>query len=340
MIKRLILAGLLLVLLVAGGVGLKVRGFLSATPSTEHTEKVIQIPRGASVGAVARLLQEQGVVTNAEYFRRYVAFQGSAERIRAGEFRFYTDLTPAGVLDVLINGQEVTYKLTFPEGYNYRDMLKVVATLDFLDPKRFEQLVTDPAVVKKYGFTTPTLEGFLFPSTYEITRTHTEEELVSAMVRQFKAHWTPEFDSRAKSLGMSQLEVVTLASIVEKETGRGEERPQVASVFHNRLKKGMKLESDPTIIYGLENYDGDIRRSDIRRPHPWNTYVIPALPPSPIANPGEAAIRATLFPAETDYLYFVATGDGNHSFSKTFAEHAAKVLEYQIRLRGQGRKQK
>lgn len=162
-----------------------------------------------------------------------------------------------------------------------------------------------------------------------------EKDLVEQMVKQFKTTWTPAFEQRAKELGMDMLRVVTLASVVEKETGARDEQPTVSSVFHNRLRKGMKLKSDPTIIYGLENFDGDIKRADIRRAHPWNTYVIPALPPTPIANPGRGALEATLYPANTDYLFFVAKGNGEHTFSRTFAEHALKVLEYQIKRRGQ-----
>lgn len=334
MIKRLLLALVVIALIAVGGVGYQYQKYVSSTPSSQHDEKIILIPKGASVGTIANLLTDAGVLSNAEHFRRYVRIKGSANQIRAGEFRFYTDLTPPQVLDVLIKGEEVQYKVTFPEGYNMRDMAKALSAIPFLSGDEFLKIVTDPDVVKSYGFTTTTLEGFLFPSTYELSRTQTEKDLVAAMVRQFKATWTPDFDAKAKSFGMDQLQVITLASIVEKETGSKDEQPTVSSVFHNRLRKGMKLESDPTIIYGLVNFDGDIKRGDIRRNHPWNTYVIPGLPITPIANPGRGAIEATLNPANTEFFYFVATGDGRHSFSKTFPEHALKVLEYQVRRRG------
>jgi len=333
MIKRLLLLSILVCVLVAGVVAFRAYRFTTSAPSNQHTERILQIPRGAAVVTIARLLEKEGLLTDARLFGYYVRLKKSAGRIKAGEFRFYTDLTPAGVLEVLTRGEEVHYKLTFPEGYNLRDMAKVVSTLDFLDGARFLAMAGDPAVAKAHGFETRTLEGFLFPSTYELTRSQNEKSLIDAMVRQFQAHWTPELEARAKSLHMTRLEVVTLASVIEKETGHPDERPLVGSVFHNRLKRGMKLESDPTIIYGLQNYDGDIRRADILRPHPWNTYVIRGLPPSPIANPGDGALRAALFPAETDFLYFVAKGDRTHTFSRTYAEHAQKVIEYQIRRR-------
>ncbi len=169
------------------------------------------------------------------------------------------------------------------------------------------------------------------PETYSFGRDAGEEEVLHAQAARFKAVWDTARTQRAEELGMSPYEVVVLASIVEKETGVAEERPLIAGVFHNRLRKGMRLESDPTIIYGLQNYDGNIRRSDIRRPHPWNTYVIQGLPPTPIAGPGVEAIDAVLHPDETSALFFVAKGDGTHHFSATYAEHARMVDRYQRR---------
>lgn len=332
---RIVLLALLVALSVVGYAGFQYQRFASSQPSTAHEEKIVMIPKGASVAQIGDLLQEQGLLVDSLQFRRFVRIKGAAPSIRAGEFRFYTDMTPVQVLDVLQKGEEVRYKVTFPEGYNYKDMAKALSAIPFFTADKFLAIVSDASVAQKYGFKTNTLEGYLFPSTYEVTRSQTEKDLVDAMVRQFKAVWTPAFDQRAKELGMDMTKIVTLASVVEKETGAKDEQPTVSSVFHNRLKKGMKLESDPTIIYGLENFDGDIRRGDIRRNHPWNTYVIPGLPVTPICNPGKGAIEATLYPANTEFLYFVAKGNGAHSFSRTFAEHAIKVLEYQVRRRGQ-----
>ncbi|MFM7200994.1 MAG: endolytic transglycosylase MltG [Myxococcota bacterium] len=336
MLTRILAVLMLLALCVGGYVGYQYQQFITQKPSTEHTEKIITIPRGASSGAIANLLQQEGVLLDPSGFRYYVRLKGAASGIKAGEFRFYTDMTPPQVLEVLVKGEEVTYKVTFPEGYNMRDMAQTLPkAIPFLDGATFLSLARSEELARSLGIPSTNLEGFLFPATYQVTRSMKEKDLVEQMVKQFKATWTPAFDQRAKELGMDMLKVITLASVVEKETGARDEQPTVSSVFHNRLRKGMKLESDPTIIYGLENFDGDIKRADIRRAHPWNTYVIPALPPTPIANPGQGAIEATLYPANTDYLFFVAKGNGEHTFSRTFAEHALKVLEYQIRRRGQ-----
>jgi len=340
MIKRILvgLVGCLLLgtLGVGGAAYYTYRTFVETAPSQQHQETILSIPRGASARKIGRLLQAEGVVTDARKFYYYVRLEKAASRIKAGELRFFTDLTPPQVLEILIKGEEVRYKVTFPEGYRITEMTQVIRDSEvggWIDADRFEQLALEPQTARTYGFPTETLEGFLFPSTYHLARSQDASDLIQAMVRQFKSHWSGAFEARARALKMSQLEVVTLASIVEKETGHPKERGQVASVFHNRLKIGMPLQSDPTIIYGLKNYDGNIRRNDIRRPHPWNTYVIPGLPPSPIANPGLGALKATLWPAQTKYLYFVARGDRTHAFSKTYAEHARKVYKYQVQRR-------
>lgn len=305
--------------------------FVKETPSLDHEEKIVYIPKGSSVSTISNILKQNGIITDPLKFRYYIKFKGLSSNLRAGEFRFYSDMTPDDVLDVLISGEEVTYKVTFPEGYNMKDMSKAIKVIPFLNGEVFLELAKDKMSAEKFDIDAPNLEGFLFPATYELRRGQKELDLIAMMVKEFKRHWTKNWSARAEELSMTQIEVITLASIVEKETGDPEERSLVSSVFHNRLKKKMKLESDPTIIYGLPNYDGDIHKSDIRYPHPWNTYVIPGLPPSPIANPGSSAIVATLYPEKTKFLYFVAKGDGAHTFSVTFAEHSEKVQEYQVR---------
>lgn len=334
MIKKLLLAGLVLLLLSIGYMGFRFVRYEGSTLSEEHSELVVSIPPGSSVGAVGRILEENGLVADASEFRMYVRVKRAGGALKAGEFRFYRDMSPPELLDVLTKGEEVRYKVTFPEGRNIQEMGHALADIPFMDGKKFVKLARDPQLTKELlsdlGIDAPTLEGYLFPSTYELARSQSERDLIQIMVKQHKALWSSAWIEKAKALGLSRGEVVTLASIVEKETGNPDERTMVASVFHNRLTKKMKLESDPTIIFGLENYDGDIKRSDIRRAHPWNTYVIPGLPPSPITNPGKGAIEATLFPAQSEFLYFVAKDRTTHSFSRTYAEHAAKVIEYQI----------
>lgn len=311
-------------------VAYKILNFIDTAPTAVHEERIIEIPRGASVLRIAQLLEQEGVLRDAKMFYYLVRYKGVSGQVKAGEFRFYTDLKPKEVLAVLIKGEEVGYKLTIPEGYRITEMVPVVSTLSFLDGQRFLELTQDPDVIASFGIQSTSLEGFLFPSTYSLTRSQTEKDLVDAMVREFKAYWTAEKEARAHELGMTQLEVVTLASIIEKESAHESERPLVSSVYHNRIKKGMKLQADPTIIYGLKDYDGNIRRADILRAHPWNTYVITGLPPTPIASPGAGSLEAALYPADSDYLYFVARPDRTHDFSRTYAEHERKVYQYQV----------
>lgn len=328
---KLVALGMVLVLGGAGVGIMKVQDFLHRAPSTEHDERIVEIPSGATARKVAELLYAEGVITQTRAFYYLARWRGVAGNIRAGEFRFYTDQLPDEVLETLVHGEEVTYRISIPEGYRIQEMKRVVESVGFLNGATFEAITRDPEMCRKLGVQAPTLEGFLFPDTYLVTRRMSEEKLVEGMVRRFQQVWTPEFEGRAREIGMTQLQVVTLASIVEKETGVPEERPLIGSVFHNRLKLGMKLESDPTIIYGLPNYDGDIRSRDIRSPHPWNTYVIPGLPPSPIASPGEEAIRAVLWPAESKYLFFVSRNNRTHDFSETYAQHAALVEQLRRR---------
>ena len=188
----------------------------------------------------------------------------------------------------------------------------------------------DPELLKKTGITElTTLEGFLFPETYFFSRAETEREVLSAMIDQYRRVFNSDFQKRAKEIGMSEYNVLTLASIVEKETGIDSDRPLIASVFHNRLNRRMRLDSDPTVIYGMKNFDGNLTRKHLRTPTPYNTYTRYGLPPTPISNPGRASLHSVLYPAENKYLYFVARGDGSSKFSRTLSEHNKAVWKYQ-----------
>ncbi len=326
--------GLLLLLLLAGGavgvLGVGVQRWARTPIQPEGEALVVQIPKGASARKVSELLEEKKIIAHPVLFERYLRWKGAASGIRAGEFQFRTDHSPQQVMEILLHGAEVTWPLTLPEGLNMKEMAQRLETQGMGKADTFLALCRDPVVLKEEGIPLPSLEGFLYPETYRFRRGTGERQMIAAMVAEFRKHWTAVEEDRARQLGMTREQVVTLASVVEKETGAGEERPLVASVFHNRLKRGMKLESDPTIIYGLTDYHGDIRYQDIRNPHPWNTYVIPGLPQTPIASPGARALQATLHPAETEFLYFVAQGGGRHHFSATYEEHARMVQRYQM----------
>ena len=323
-----------LVLLVSGaaaGVGwLKVRTFLTTVPEAEGRVVVVEIPRGSSGRDVAELMGQQGIVTDAERFYLLLRYRDAVPGLRAGEFEFRTDWKPDEVVDALLHAPEVTYPLGVPEGLRYLEVAERVRDAGRgWSAERFVELVGDPEMLALAGVEAEDLEGYLFPETYRFSRDATERDVVEAMIRQFQAHFGEAEEARAAQLGMTRHEVVILASLVERESAVPSERPVVASVFHNRLGKGMKLECDPTIIYGIPNYDGIIHRSDIRNPHPWNTYVHAGLPKGPIANPGAESIRAALYPADAKYLFFVSMNDGTHHFSETYGEHARMVRKYQ-----------
>jgi len=324
----------LLGLLIAGGIAawaaLQARSFLTATPAAAGEERVSEIPRGASGRGVAELLAAEGIVTDAERFYLLLRYRDAVPGIRAGEFTFRTDWTPDEVITALHEAPEVTYPLSIPEGLRFLEIAeRVEAAGRGWSADTFLALVEEPALRERMGVSSDDLEGYLYPETYRFARDADERAVIEAMLGQFEADWGEAEQARAEELGMTRHEVVILASLVEKETAAPVERPQIASVFHNRLKIGMKLECDPTIVYGIENYDGIIHKSDIRNPHAWNTYVHPGLPKGPIANPGRDAIQAVLHPDETRYLYFVSKNDGTHHFSTNYAEHNRMVQRYQ-----------
>ena len=335
--KRLgkVVGALALVALLAGGgiaawAGLQAREFLAATPAGDGGEKVIEIPQGASGRAVAEILAGEGVVTDADRFYLLLRYRDAVPGIRAGEFAFRTDWTPDEVITALHEAPEVTYPLSIPEGLRFTEIAeRVEAAGRGWSADVFLDLVVDPELRASMGVEAENLEGYLCPETYRFSRDADERDVIGAMLRQFQISWGEAEQVRAEELGMTRHEVVILASLVEKETGAPPERPQIASVFHNRLRIGMKLECDPTIVYGIENYDGIIHKSDIANPHLWNTYVHPGLPKGPIANPGAEAIQAVLYPDETRYLFFVSKNDGTHHFSTSYAEHARMVQKYQ-----------
>lgn len=313
------------------------REFVETPAGQNHEERVVAIPRGAGPQTVSTLLVEQGVVSDPRLFQFFLRERKATPQLRAGEFRFWTDQTPVEVLDVLISGTEVGYSVTLPPGLRIEEMATRVEAAGRGSAARYRELAhsADFIAAADLGIVPPPthLEGLLLPNTYSFPKVSSADDVIAAQLKAFKGVWDERRRNRAAEIGLSPYEVVTLASIVEKETGVVSERPLIAGVFHNRLKKGMRLESDPTIIYGLKNYDGNIRRSDIRRPHPWNTYVIRALPPTPIAGPGVEAIDGVLWPTTTEALFFVAMGDGTHYFSETYAEHSRAVDRYQRRRR-------
>ena len=287
------------------------------------------VPRGLSLKAVTEVLRKEGLVRQPLLFQSLLRVTQGNKRVRAGEFRFRQGASLLNQLKVLYYSDPITHPLTIPEGWNVRQIATLLGEKNLGNTQRFIQLALSSDSSKRYKLNTPHLEGFLFPDTYLISRIDGEEKILDQMVNRFFKEINTRFKDQISRGGMSLEQVVTLASIVEKETGRPEERPRIASVFFNRLKKGMRLQSDPTTIYGIENFNGNLTKADLQRYSPYNTYAIPALPLGPIASPGGDAIAAVLKPEESDYLYFVSDNNGSHFFTRTYQDHLKFVKEYQ-----------
>lgn len=289
-------------------------------------EKFVDIPRGSSTRQIAEVLSGEGVVRSQWLFLAARACRPRT-RVQAGEYRFAAPASALTIFDRLVRGDVFYYELRIPEGYNIFDIASALHQLKVISPAAFLETARSPELIRDLSPEAPSLEGYLFPDTYRITRHTSAEDLCRQMIRRFRESWTklnsPDNVHRT----------VTLASLVEKETGISDERPEVASVYANRLKIGMKLDCDPTTVYAAQlegRYRGTIYQSDLERDHPYNTYRHPGLPPGPIANPGLASLRAAAKPAETKYLYFVAQpgGSGRHQFSETLAAHSTAANRY------------
>jgi UPF0755 protein len=237
------------------------------------------------------------------------------------------------VVEKLARGEVHGRNLTFPEGLTIEDMATLYEAREFGPARDFLEAAGDASLIADLDPAAPDLEGYLFPETYSLPRGTPASRLVAMMVERFRAAYPEALRRQAEEQGLTTREVVTLASLIEKETGKGEERPLVAAVYRNRLRIGMGMQADPTVVYALRKagtYDGNIRREDLAVDSPYNTYRYPGLPPGPIASPGAASLEAALAPADVDYLYFVSRNDGSHVFARTLAEHNANVREYQV----------
>ena len=290
------------------------------------------IPTGATLRAASRQLQQAGVLADARLLEWLGRWQGTASHIRPGEYRLGPAMTPRRILATLIRGEVVQHPVTLPEGLTVGEIVDRLVAAGFGTRTDYLTVLSDPQLIRTYrvvttGVKTP-FEGYLFPDTYHFTKGTPAREVVITLLERLDAAFTPRRIARMKALGWNRHQVLTMASLIEKETGRPDERPRISAVFHNRLKKKMRLQTDPTVIYASPDYDGDIRYRDLRRDDPYNTYRHHGLPPGPIASAGEAAIEAALFPADEDALYFVSKGDGSHHFSTTAKDHQNAVRRY------------
>ena len=289
---------------------------------------IIDIPKGTTSKGVASLLESKELIRSKPLFLAAVILTGSNNKLKAGEYEVAEGMTLEQIVEMFANGQVLLRKVTIPEGKNIYEIAEILKQGSISDSDDFMAIVTDSTYVSSVlGVEVKTLEGYLYPDTYFFQKNSGAEDVVKVMTERFKNVYS-EVDKRDKK-GLSDHEIVILASMIEKETGQNSERELISAVFHNRLKKGMRLECDPTVIYGLgTGFNGNITKKDLQEVTPYNTYKISGLPAGPIANPGKESISAALNPSDADYLFFVSKGDGTHVFSTNYRNHINAVNKY------------
>jgi UPF0755 protein len=288
------------------------------------SEVTLFFPFGTPTSEIFRRLASEGVIRSAWFAEAYYRLARSATPLQAGEYRFGRPTPLSQVIDRMNRGDVVRHAIVVPEGLTAEETFELFWSRGISRPQAFRNAFTNPQLIGSIARGASDLEGFLFPDTYEVTRSTSARQIVEAMLANFRRHVTPEIRERARESGQTLREAVTLASIVQKETSLQSEAPIIAGVYRNRLRRGMRLQADPTVVYALKadgKWSGTLYRSDYGYDSPYNTYLHEGLPPGPIGNPGLAAIQAAFAPSKTDFLYFVADRAGGHTFSRTFEEH-------------------
>lgn len=329
--RRLIFISVLLVFVLCIFIAFYFGYFLMSPAGFDQKEETFIVKKGSGLKSVAIELETRKLIKSKDLFIFWALLKGGSRDIKAGEYSLNQSMSPVTIFTILASGAVKTHPLTIPEGLAAEQIADILAQKGLVDKREFMALAMDKNLAASFQIDGQSLEGYLFPDTYLLSRDMGARQIIDLMIKRFwdifsnlkKGHETP----------MSLREIVTLASIVEKETGLAEERPLIASVFLNRLKRRMRLESDPTVIYGLKDFDGNLTKNDLQSPSPYNTYRNRGLPPGPIANPGRESLKAVINPAQTDYLYFVSRNDGSHYFSTTLREHNRAVIRYQKRRR-------
>lgn len=306
-----------------------VLAFLWLPAPGQHGTAEIRIERGEPLSAVVEQLRERAVITNPRLFILWSRLLAVEKKIHWGRYRFELPMSPGDVLDQMVLGTGAFRRITVPEGLTVKEIAGLLEGAGIARGDRFLAEARRPELLFRLGLEGQGIEGHLFPDTYFFTPHTTEGEIVMAMTDQFRHNFSRAMQEKLRQLGWSLHQLVTLASLIEKETGDEAERPLVSAVFHNRLKRKIPLQSDPSVVYGLKRFSGQLTRQDLQSPSPYNTYRIRGLPPAPICNPGLASLVAALYPAEVPYLYFVSKNDGSHLFSVTLAEHNRAVEKYQ-----------
>jgi UPF0755 protein len=297
-------------------------------PTGPWEGKLVLVPKGSPLPEVVGILREGGILPHPFAFRALVLLTFSGRKLHYGEYAFPTPPSAFEAWRKLVRGDVIKYEVTVPPGANLYDVAKLLEEKNLAPAEAFLATAASPAVLGRLEIPGESAEGYLFPDSYILVKPVTPGEILEFMVRQFRRKVPPDAEKRAKEAGLSLHQVVTIASIIEKETGLEEEMPLVSAVIRRRLALGMPLQMDPTVIYGVKRFDGTVTRKDLRTAGPYNTYLNRGLPPGPIANPGPAALAAALNPSKEDYLYFVSRNDGSHTFSRTLPEHNRAVEEF------------
>jgi UPF0755 protein len=295
--------------------------------------QLVDVPQGAGTRAIGDRLIAAGVVRDRLTYRAALWLSGNARHLKAGEYRFDHPMSARDVLAKIARGEVDLVSITFPEGLTIADMAHLYESHGFGTATDFKAAAKDTTAIRELDPAATDLEGYLFPETYALPRRAHAADLVRAMTDRFLKVMTPDLRAQAAARGLTVRQLVTLASIVEKETARPEERPIVAAVYANRIRLGMGLQCDPTVIYALQRagrYDGNLRRDDLMFDSPYNTYRYAGLPPGPIAAPGKGSLEAAANPADNDFLYFVSRNDGSHEFARTLSEHNRNVQKFQV----------
>lgn len=323
----------LIVSFVGGWILMDIQSYANRPINSFEQAFLYTVKPGSSLKKISNELHQISIIEHPTYFEWIARWENLADRIQAGEFRFDPGITPLQILDVMVKGKVVQYSITIPEGWSFREMLaavnqhdKIVHTLSGL---------SNEEIMKKLGYEGQHPEGFFYPETYYFPDGTKDSDLLIRAAEEMQKRLMKEWQERDVGLPLNNsYEALILASIIEKETAVPDERDEIAGVFIRRLEKGMRLQTDPTVIYGIgEKFDGNLRRRDLSSHTPYNTYMNKGLPPTPIALPGQASIHAALHPTPGDALYFVSRGDGTHHFSATIEEHNKAVRKYQLKMK-------
>jgi UPF0755 protein len=311
------------------GVAFITGSLFNYSPKDRPAAAEIRVEQGDTMAVVVRKLRTEKLIANERLILLWARLNGVETKIHPGLYRFERSVSAREMLERLATGRGSFYKVTIPEGLTAREIAALLAKMEIVDEAKFMAQASAPELLSALGLPAEGLEGYLFPSTYHFMPGTPEKNIILAMVEQFRKVSAPVLERAADSNGFTQHQLITLASIIEKESAIEAERPLISAVFHNRLKKGMPLQSDPTVIYGAKNFNGNLTRKHLQENTPYNTYRISGLPPGPICNPGLSALKAALEPADVPYLYFVSKNDGSHQFSASLEAHNQAVRTYQ-----------